>query len=333
MDSWLRPNRLATPLAPAAPTQESFQSSRPASASNTASRENTCATRALPSRIPGCCNRMSRGPQPRVNARGDLGRVARQSVQEAPCPSSPDQSPACTLHKPSSPLARPRPAELQSPRFPECCKSPRAQKARPRPEEWCAAVADRSRMHSVEESYHPRFTFPTTLLPAIAWPRRLRKVGTRRTNASICLTLLRRGKNRLLRIKHNLPNAARRDQPKPSLRAIRQHFAQKNQPVSRRRRIHRNRRHQIIGHVLLYDHACNRGHPSLLRDANLPRFQLRYRRPFNPTFQKPIQLGTFLVPKWTRQFLFENLHQFTRAYGLACIPLPDFPQPAEEWLF
>src|SRR6266404_1712513 len=146
-------------------------------------------------------------------------------------------------------------------------------------------------------------------------------------------TLLRRGKNRLLRIKHNLPNAARRDQPKPSLRAIRQHFAQKNQPVSRRRRIHRNRRHQVIGYVLLYDHACNRGHPSLLRDANLPRFQLWYRRPFNPTFQEPIQLGTFLVPEWTRQFLFENLHQFTRAYGLARIPLPDFPQPAEERLF
>src|SRR5207302_7521658 len=160
-----------------------------------------------------------------------------------------------------------------------------------------------------------------------------RKEATSAPTSPFVRTLLRRSKNRLLRIKHNLAYAARRDQPKPSLRAIRQHFAQKNYRISRCRRIHRNRRHQVIGHVLLYDHACNRGHPSLLRDANLPRFQLWYRRPFNPTFQKPIQLGTLLVPKWTRQFLFENLHQFTRAYGLARIPLPDFPQPAEERLF
>src|SRR6266446_1540101 len=46
-------------------------------------------------------------------------------------------------------------------------------------------------------------------------------------------TLLRRAENCLLLIKHNLAYAARRDQPKPSLRAIRQHSAEKNQRVSR----------------------------------------------------------------------------------------------------
>src|ERR1700675_4788139 len=43
--------------------------------------------------------------------------------------------------------------ELQSPRFQECSKSPRAQEARPKTEQWCADAADRSRIHGAEESY------------------------------------------------------------------------------------------------------------------------------------------------------------------------------------
>src|SRR5208282_6727987 len=89
---------------------------------------------------------------------------------------------------------------------------------------------------------------------------------------------------------------------------------------------------QIVGYVLLYDHARNRGHASFLRDANFAGCELRYRRPFDPTLQKPVQVATIFVPKWARQFLGENLDQFLRAYALARIPLPDFPQRVEEGL-
>src|SRR5208282_53910 len=154
---------------------------------------------------------------------------------------------------------------------------------------------------------------PVDSSPAIAWPRRRAQSLQAFTHVSDSWELLRRAKNRLLRIEHNLVYVARRDQPKASLRAIHQHFAQKDQRVSRGRAIHRNRRDQIVGCVLLYDHACNRGHSGLLGDANLPRLQLWYGRPFDPTFQEPIQFGTLLVPKWARQVLFESLYQFLRA--------------------
>jgi hypothetical protein len=121
---------------------------------------------------------------PGVIAPADLAPVARLTVPEAPCPSSPDRFPACTLRRPSSHLAHLRPAELQSPRFRECSKSPRAQKARPQPEE----VRQRGRSFANTwggRVIHPRFPFPTTLLPAIAWPRRLSQSGALPANVSI----------------------------------------------------------------------------------------------------------------------------------------------------
>ena len=83
----------------------------------------------------------------------------------------------------------------------------------------------------------------------------------------------------------------------------------------------------------MYDHARNRGHASFLCEANFPRFQLRDGRPFDPTFQKPVQLVTILIPKWARQFLFETCDQFLRAYAFSRIALSDFPQRTEERLF
>src|SRR5258708_11387531 len=306
---------------PATPRSKSFQSFPPGSASNTALPENMFGIPAFPSRTPDCCSQMSRGPPVRVNAPGDPGPVARLTVPAGPCRSSPDQFLACALGRPSWLLAHPWPAELQSPHFRECRKLPRAQKARPQPEGRCAGAADRSRIRCAEESSHPQFNFLRTLQQAHGLAV-FRRAARSAPTSPFIRWLLRLAKNCLLRIKHNLAHAARRDQPKPGLGAIRQHFAQENERVSRSRCIYRNRRHQIVGYVLLYDHACNRGDASLLGDANLPRFQLPDRAAVDPTFQKPVQLGTFLVPKWARQFFFADVHQFLCALRFFRIPFP-----------
>src|SRR5208337_228778 len=180
---------LALPPAPAPPPPESSQSFQPAIASSTALPENTCATRALPFRIRDCRNPTSPEPQSRVNAAADLAPVPVPSVREAPCPSSPDQFPACTLRKPPGHRAHPRPAELQSPRSAECRKSPPVQKARPQPEEWCAAGADRLRIHRAEDSYRPPMHFPDNISSSNRIAAPLSQISALRTNVSLVRSL------------------------------------------------------------------------------------------------------------------------------------------------
>src|SRR5208283_5768614 len=121
--------------------------------------------------------------------------------------------------------------------------------------------------------------------------------------------LFRCGENCLFRIEHNLSDVARSSQVKRSLPAIGEHFSDKYEGVRLRLGIHGNRGYQVIGCVLLYDHARNCRRPRSFSNADFSGFEFWYRGAFDPTFEEPVQFAALLVPEWTWQFLFETLHK------------------------
>src|SRR5690348_3005193 len=135
----------------------------------------------------------------------------------------------------------------------------------------------------------------------------------------------------LVGIKYDLPCTDWSSQMELRFGSFRENSAQKHGPATCHR-IQRNRRHQVLGSILLQDGAADRHGGTLVRILDTLQSKAWDIDSINPSGVKPIQGFLLLKPEGGRQFFFEHLEQIAGRNGLSLISLSYLAQRANKRL-